>query len=49
MPTQALSADIRTLDQIYEAAQKETGPLIVASGGDGLCLSATQLTLHAQY
>lgn len=26
--------DHRTLDEIYAAAQKETGPLIIASGGD---------------
>jgi ABC-type Fe3+ transport system substrate-binding protein len=26
--------DTRSLEEIYEAAQKETGPLIVASGGD---------------
>lgn len=35
MPVQALSADTRSLDEIYEAAQKESGPLFVASGGDG--------------
>lgn len=40
MPAQSLSVDNRTLDQIYEAAQKETGPLIVASGGDSVCLLA---------
>lgn len=26
--------DTRSLDEIYAAAQKENGPLIVASGGD---------------
>lgn len=31
----ALHPDKRSLDEIYEAAQKESGPLIVASGGDG--------------
>jgi hypothetical protein len=28
--------DHRSLDEIYEAAQKESGPLIVASGGDSM-------------
>lgn len=39
MSIHALSADTRSLDQIYEAAQKESGPLIVASGGDGMVIS----------
>lgn len=35
MSVPALSSDPRTLDEIYEAAQKESGPLFVAAGGDG--------------
>ena len=30
-----VSSDTRTLDQIYAAAQEETGPLQVFFGGDG--------------
>ena len=36
MSIKALDADTRSLDQLYEAAQKESGPLIVSSGGDGM-------------
>lgn len=36
---QALAADACSLDQLYEAAQRESGPLVVASGGDGQSLS----------
>lgn len=35
--------DTRSLDEIYAAAQDESGALIVASGGDGMTLSQTQL------
>ena len=33
---QATEVDSRSLDDIYAAAQKESGPLIVAAGDDGM-------------
>lgn len=41
--------ETRTLDEIYEAAKKESGPLIVSSGGDGKypCRSRPYLLLTA--
>ena len=38
--------DTRTLDQIYAAAQKETGPLQVFFGGDGRDPCSLITTLH---
>ena len=39
-----VEVETRTLDEIYQAAQQEEGPLVVASGGDGTPLSfATNL------
>ena len=35
MATPSIPVDTRSLDEIYAAALKESGPLIVAAGGDG--------------
>ena len=35
MSLQSLPVDARSLDEIYTAAQKEYGSLVVAAGGDG--------------
>ena len=41
--------DSRSLDDIYAAAQKESGPLVIAAGGDGRpltpCISSSEVSL----
>lgn len=39
MALQTVSVDPRSLDEIYAAAQRESGPLVVAAGGDGTILA----------
>lgn len=36
--------DTRSLDEIYRAAQKETGELLVFWGGDCMCYDSTSYT-----
>lgn len=43
MDIRSVTPDSRALDEIYAAAQKEEGPLVVAAGGDGEPLSAWTL------